>query len=208
MPLLTTRAGASAFGLGWSAAIAGEELGGMVLLAPTSVNVTGTSPTATINPNGSVSVATASSVSLNGVFSEVYDNYMVTLSGLRGGSGASTLTVYYRSSGVDTTTSTYTAQSLYVNGTSITASRNTNNIGGTFRISSAGLNVNTLYLYGPYLAQPTAGRTVTGWDSSGAFIRDETYTQSGSTQFDGFTIYEGFGLLYDITISVYGLVGA
>lgn len=77
MPLVATRGGASAFGLGWSAGAEEEELGGMVLVAPTSVSVTGSGSSVTIEPNGSISFTNCESLTLNGVFSADYKNYVL-----------------------------------------------------------------------------------------------------------------------------------
>lgn len=207
MPVVGTKANAGAFGLGWSAVLPGEELGGMVLLTPTSVDITGGgSETATIGANGSVEFSACATLSLNGVFSADYDNYMV---GIR--SSSSTTATYFRlrSSGTDESSASnyYTSQYLIVSSTSVLGGRSSQNyarIGANGGTLKSGDNVN---IYGPYLAQPTAWRNTNVSASSGGYIEDWANTHSQSLSYDGFTFYPSSGT-FDGLVSVYGLVGA
>jgi len=207
MPLVATRGGASAFGLGWSAAGAGEELGGMVLLTPTSITYTGTS--ASIGANGSVEFTACLSLSLNGVFSADYDNYMVSIRHL--GSTNDALNARLRSSGSDASATNYVWQILRADGVTVDGARFSTQ--SEFRIGSiignlrSGLVCN---FFGPYLAQPTAFRSVSAepdTPSDNARIYDNAGTHSLSTSYDGLSLICGAGNFTGL-VSVYGLVGA
>ena len=182
-----------------------EELGGMVLLAPTSIAYTGTS--ATIGANGSVEFSAVSSLSLNGVFSADYDNYMVSLSGTA--SADDFWNLRYRASGTDDTSSSYVRQYLDAYSTSVNADRATATFcrmwyGGS--VYRAGM---TFATYGPFLAQPTALRNVAVTDYGNAYLYDIASTHSVSSSYDGFTLLRnGASATLSGLVSIYGLVGA
>lgn len=207
MPLVGVKANAGAFGLGWSAVLPGEELGGMVLLTPTSIAYTGGgSETATIGANGSVAFSACGTLSLNGVFSTDYDNYMVSVRHVS--STDTALFARYRASGVNADATDYTDQSIDVNNTSVNAVRSTSQTGARYGVmSSSQRGGDTIYVYGPALAQPTASRNVNAGAQSSAYIGDRGAVHSLSTAYDGLTLYTGSGT-FDGLVSVYGLVGA
>jgi hypothetical protein len=203
MPLLTTVASGGVKGLGWSSPPLGEELGGMVLLTPTSIAYTGTS--ATVGENGSVDFTACSSLSLNGVFSADYDNYQIVV---RHSSGADNVVGFrLRNSGSDdSTANSYVYQALYAGGTSIVGVRTTSN--STYHMSSSATKSGDIInVYGPYLSQPTAIRNVSVYGLSSGTIQDIASTHNQSTSYDGFTVYPSVGNLSGL-VSVYGLVGA
>jgi hypothetical protein len=183
-----------------------EELGGMVLLTPTSIASTGTGNSSSIGANGSVTFSACETLSLNGVFSATYDNYMVVIRG--NNASATDINYRLRVSGSDNSTaSSYTSQYLQGSSTTVSGGRVSTNYGQAGFWGStqrAGLTWN---IYGPFLAQPTALRTVGLQDSSSAATYDIASTHNQSTSYDGFTIIvngsNGSGL-----ISVYGLKGA
>jgi hypothetical protein len=184
-----------------------EELGGMVLLTPTSIAYTGTS--ATVGENGLVEFTAISSLSLNGVFSADYDNYsvVITAKGISGNPGS----LYYRlrSSGTDNSTaSSYVSQYIFADNTSVSGFRQTQDfgvIGGVIIDTKYGGN--TLNMYGPYLAQPTAARGFGSYPYISAAIYDNASTHNQTTSYDGITIFPNLGTMTG-TVSVYGLVGA
>jgi hypothetical protein len=182
-----------------------EELGGMVLLTPTSIAYTGTS--ASIGTNGSVTFSACSSLSLNGVFSADYDNYMVVCR-FTNNTGTSTLNYRMRVGGADNSTaSSYVTQELAADATTVLGGRYTANVGyltPSYATQRAGFVWN---VYGPFLAQPTATRTVSASDSSSAYILDSASTHNQSTSDDGFTLNRSANDVSGL-ISVYGLVGA
>ena len=165
---------------------------GLVVMTPTSIAYSGTS--ASINADGSVVFSACSSLSLNGVFTGDYDNYMVAM---RSVSTASTSIVgWLRAGGVNNTTaSSYVYQTLVASGTSIAGARTTNNTTvwqDTYATQRTGV---TIYFFGPYLAQPTAYRTVSALDESSARIGDIAGTHNQSTAYDGFTMVANSGTI-------------
>jgi len=191
--------------------VTAEELGGMVLLTPTSIAYTGTS--ASIGANGSVEFTAVTSLSLNGVFSADYDNYMVVM---RMEHNATTASSYegvrarLRTSGTDNSTaSSYTNQFLNAASTTVSGSR------ASYDFGSAGIaawNANKhngvqLSLFGPYLTQPTAARTTTISAYLGAEIYDAAWTHNQSVSYDGLTMYVT-AVSFTGLVSVYGMVGS
>ena len=187
----------------WVAAT--SELGGMVLLTPTSIAYTGTS--ASIGTNGSVEFTACSSLSLNGVFSADYDNYRMVM-WYSASSNNTTVQGRLRDSvPADATAANYTFQYLLASSTSVSGYRGTSQtlfeLGGGFATQRNGIEID---IYGPHLAQPTALRTVTVNDSNSAQLYDFADTHSLSTSYVGFTFLTNNAL--SGLVSVYGLVGA
>jgi hypothetical protein len=205
MPIVGVKSNAGAFGLGWSA-VAPEDLGGMVLMKPSTVDKTGASSSATIQANGSVAFTSCETLSLNGVFTTDYDNY--TLSIRANSSTAATVFIRFRANGSDNSTAnSYTYQYLIANDVSVSGARTTLDLGGLFiprAVQRSGCSTN---IYGPYLAQPTAYRSVSAGDLSSAVIEEYAGTHNQSTSYDGFTIFVSAGVTFSGLVSVYGLVG-
>ncbi len=180
---------------------------GLHLITPTSVARTGTS--ATINTNGSVSFTACQTVSLNGVFTADYDNYQVVMWYDATTAVSGTLKFRMRFSGTDNTTaSSYVQQYLNATTTTVSGFRQTTSQSelNQFGNDTCGLVAN---FYGPFLAQPTAVRTVT-CGSDGAIATPTIYdcatTHNQSTAYDGFSFYTGSGLtLLTGRVAVYGM---
>ena len=180
--------------------------GGMQLIRPTGIVASGTGSSATIGLNGSVEFSSCTSLSLNGVFSATYDNYMVVMRYI--GTAADGIFMRLRAAGTDNSTaSSYVYEELAAYSTTITGVRTTTNRGRFGNVNSPNRFGMSGNIYGPYLAQPTAYRTTTVTGVNGGEIVDYAGTHNQSTSYDGFT------LILDTTnftglISVYGLVGA
>ncbi len=161
---------------------------GLVVMTPTSIAYSGNS--ASINADGSVDFSTVSSLSLNGVFTSSYDNYMVTIRSI-GNSALVQFQGRLRASGTDNTTaSSYTFQLLAADGTSVSGSRGSNDFMNGFVMSSnTQSSGETHFFYGPYLAQPTAIRQVTGNGYLSGLVYDHAWTHNQSVSYDGFTLY-------------------
>jgi len=175
---------------------------GLILLTPTSIAYTGTS--ATISANGSVSFSACTSLSLNGVFSADYDNYMVV--GQHAVASSQSILARLRVGGTDdTTANSYVHQYWFANGTSVSGARLT----ATYWVPSARGNTQTAgfvaNIYGPYLAQPTAYRSVMADDYSSAAVTDLGGTHNQSTSYDGITFYGNAGQSMSGRIAVYGM---
>ena len=204
MPTIGTRGNAAARGYGFTGAAA-EVLGGMVLMTPTSIASTGTGNSSSINANGSVTFSSCETLSLNGVFTSEYDNYMVALRHL--GSAANTLLFRLRASGTDASGSNYTRQFISADGTTVSGARATSQTSArVLNIATSQRQGDVVSIYGPYLAQPTAMRNVSAGSASNAEILDFANTHSLSTSYDGFTLITGTGT-FDGLVSVYGLGG-
>lgn len=178
---------------------------GLHLITPTSIAYTGTS--ASISANGSVTFSAVSPLSLNGVFSADYDNYMVVV---RGASGTPWpySHIRMRASGTDNSTSnSYTSQLLYGSATSVTGSRSTgiNTFDAFIGTSESG---SVIHFYGPHLAQPTALRSVTTIASSGTsstVLYDVASTHNQSVSYDGFSMIADSSHTFTGRIAVYGM---
>jgi hypothetical protein len=175
---------------------------GMVLVKPTSITHSGTS--ATVGANGQVTFTAITSLSLNGVFSADFDNYMVSICGIIATSGAA-INARYRSSGTDASGSNYARQLMEVADTIVTANRSTGQTSHPFMgMNNASQQGAYVMIYGPYLAQPTAYRNVGVHSFSGAYMQEYAGTHSLSTSYDGFTIFPGSNNITG-ALQVYGV---
>jgi hypothetical protein len=174
---------------------------GLVVMTPSSIAYSGTS--ASINADGSVDFSAVTELRLNGVFTSDYDNYMITW---RGTTSPST-GIFARLSvgGVDnSTTSSYTRQYIDADGTSISAARASYSFFASPIVSAAVQRTgSTMYLFGPYLTQPTALRSVNVHDESNAYFTDRAFTHNQSTSYDGINIYPSVGNMTGL-LTVFG----
>ena len=180
----------------------------MVIMRPTSIVVAGGgSETASIRAAGGVEFANATSLSLNGVFTSDYDDYMIVMRH-DGTSAGDSLWVRNRASGSDATAANYVSQILIADGSTVSGVRLTSQT--AYRMGSSWNNLKSglvCYSYGPALAQPTAFRSVAvEADSSvdDARVYDVAGTHSLSTAYDGITIYPNSGSMNGL-VTVYGL---
>ena len=176
------------------------------LITPTSVAKTGTGSTATINTNGSVTFSSCATLSLNGVFSSTYDNYMVMMRG-KSDSADNWLRIKLRVAGVDGS-SDYAWQRLVATSTTIVGERQTSQttgirIGWLVNYTRSGYCAN---LYGPYLAQPTAFRIISAPGEDNARVEDYAGTHSRPTSYDGFSLISDSSNLFSGLVCVYGAV--
>lgn len=159
---------------------------GMVLLKPTSIAHSGTS--ASVGANGQVTFTAVTSLSLNGVFSADFDNYVLSCQ-LKATAGTPNSYFRMRSSGTDDSGNNYTLQYLFANSTTVSASRATDNGLTLFSADSSMTTGYQAYIYGPYLAQPTAFRSTTVYNAASVILRDNAGTHNQSTSYDGFTFF-------------------
>ena len=180
---------------------------GLHLITPTSVAKTGASSTATISANGSVEFSACETLSLNGVFSADYDNYMIVMrydSSLADQTNAA-FQLRWRVSGADSSTAnSYVYQNLAAYGATVAASRTT---ASEYRISNVTGNLKSglvLNVYGPFLTQPTAARSASCTTYDNAEINDYAGTHNQSTSYDGFTLIAASGTISG-RVAVYGM---
>jgi hypothetical protein len=159
-------------------------------MTPSSVAKTGASSTATINADGSVTFGSCETLSLNGVFTSSYDNYMIVMRYEKDSGSDRTAYFRMRAAGSDESSASnyYTWQRLIVDSTTVSGTRSADNKGNITQTFTGARNGLAGYFFGPQLAQPTAFRSTTVFNQSGAGIQDTVFTHSLSTSYDGFTL--------------------
>jgi hypothetical protein len=164
---------------------------GLVVMTPTTIDITGIgvpTPVGTIQPDGSVTFSQLRSLSLNGVFTSDYDNYMIVL---RGNTNLAYPFGYQRLrvSGTDNVTAgSYTSQYVYASSTTVSGAQTSSTQWETYPMGNNYKSGFVEYVFGPYLAQPTAMRNVSGAAQSGGTFHDVAGTHSQSTSYDGITL--------------------
>ena len=180
---------------------------GIVLIRPTSTAIAGAGSSATINTNGSVTFTACTSISLNGVFSSVYDNYLVNIISHDATSSGVSLLMRMRLSGIDNqTASSYVRQNLTGSGAGVLVNRTTTTSAEVFVYGKNALrNGLELFVYGPFLTQPTAVRGVSTSSEQSAYLYESVFTHNQAVSYDGFTLFTGASGVTGL-IKVYGLV--
>lgn len=158
---------------------------GLVTMTPTSVSVN--IGTATINSNGSVTISGVATLSLNGVFTSSYENYMIVMRHSSNGDGRIDLRL--RASGTDNSgTSTYVSQLMAFYGTSKDQARYTTNLGYCADYNSTRFQGLNLYLFAPQLAEMTAWRSVPIDSTSDGSVFQYSGTHSVESSYDGISL--------------------
>lgn len=174
------------------------------LVIPTSIVSTGAGNSSSIGTNGSVTFSSCATLSLNGVFTSDFDNYMIVMRHVSS-VPYPTITFRYRTAGTDASGANYTTQTLSADSTTRTAIRTSSNTSGNLFSSSDAVRSGSVgYVYGPYLSQPTASRGVTGAGDGNAWIIDYAATHSLSTAYDGISFIMSSGTISGL-VAVYGL---
>jgi hypothetical protein len=167
------------------------------------------SPASGLNYVGGATFSSATSVSVNDVFSSTYDNYLIEWISTTTANVAGRLRL--RVSGSDNTTSNYTTRYVFnawtINNPATTTSFIFPEFGGDI---SNPENVAFMHIWSPYISEKTFGRS-TGFNSSnGNFTLNEMFYQfNATTSFTGFTIEQtsGSGNLSG-KVRVYGLANS
>lgn len=177
---------------------------GMQICRPSTIVVAGTGSAAAIRTNGGIEFFNATSLSLNYVFSSLYDNYMIS-TGLVGSTDLF-LNFRLRLNGTDNSTNNYNYQDLNTNNTTVQTARTLLVSSGVFAGTSAtGRSLSTAYIYSPALAKRTVFRRTGMSGESGARTSDTSNIHELSVAYDGFTIYPNTGTMTGI-ITIYGYV--
>lgn len=174
---------------------------GLHLITPTSIAYTGTS--ASITGNGSVTFNAVSDMTLNGVFSADYDNYMVVISAYA--TGATSYSIKLTSGGTAETSGLYKSQNVEVAGTNLSAFYTQSSSQFSAHRLETTVGGSVWHFYGPYLAQPTALRILDAGSRGGAVINDIAGTHSLTTTYDGLYFASG-GQTCTGRVAVYGMV--
>jgi len=174
--------------------------GGLVSIVPTTVtNGTVTSGQATVRVSG-----TATSVTINGVFSAAYEDYLI-VSKLSFTGGDAVLQVC--SGGTPVTTNTYNWSMMQAySGAGVTTVRTANTSSLTLMANGNGVYQScTCDVFAPYLAQATLFQ-VSNLRNDGAYTTPANYlfygNNSNATSYDGIKITAGGNITG--TIAVYG----
>ena len=177
---------------------------GLILITPTSVDKTGTGSSATVSANGSVSFSACETLRLNGVFSADYDNYMIV--SRYSGTADVQMRLRFSVGGTENSTaSSYVYQYWFADSTSVSAERTTTNYGNMGARGNTQRAGTIMTVYGPYLAQPTAYRTVYADDYLSAAVTDFAGTHNQSTSYDGFGWHTGGAFTFSGRVAVYGM---
>jgi hypothetical protein len=175
-------------------------LNGLVTMTPTSIVSTGTGNSSSINTNGSVTFDTCAALSLNGVFTSDYDNYQIVIRH-KNASNNEYIKLRWRASGTDATGSNYVYQSINPVSSTITGTRFTAQTShGAFSTSSTLRSGSVGFVFGPYLSQATAMRSLSMYAATNASLEDVAGTHSLSTSYDGFTLFVGASISGLVTV--------
>jgi hypothetical protein len=124
---------------------------GLKKIIPTSVAVG--SGTGSVDSLGTVTFSGASSVSLNGVFTTTYDNYLILIDKV--GSGGLDVNLRLRAAGVDDSSANYQSQRLIADNTTVSATRTANATSSRFDNAQTARSVTRLLISSPKLTEVT-----------------------------------------------------
>lgn len=161
---------------------------GLVSMTPTSIAHSGTS--ASINADGGVDFTAVTELNLNGVFTSDYDNYLIVMRFTD--TNQSGFSFRLRASGSDASGTDYAYQDMHADG-GVTGSRTTGADKAVTGVGDQLMTGHVIHMYGPYLTQPTAHRSVNGSGANGAALYDFAGTHSLSTAYDGITVFPNAG---------------
>jgi hypothetical protein len=123
---------------------------------------------------------------LNGCFTADFNNYVVAYN--ISSSSDRGVAMRFRASGSDASGSDYVWQLLQAESTTVEGSRATSQSSGRIYYTDViEESANNIAVYGPYLAQPTAYRSVVTGFRDGAGLYNFAGTHSLSTSYDGLT---------------------
>lgn len=180
---------------------------GLKLLSPATIAFTGAGSSGSIGVNGSVTFTSCLSISLNSIFSSLYDNYFIVMRQNSTSTGTDVL-MRLRLAGADASgTGDYTLQQLSSSATTVSGSRTTDSsarFGETTGTTQAGA---VGFIYGPSLLRSTIYRVITVGDASSARINDLVGSHKLPTAYDGISFYSNNANTLTGLVSVYGFRG-
>ena len=188
-------------GTAWVSAVSA----GLVPIVPTSVAVG--SGTGSASATGQVTFSLASSVSLNGVFSSTYQNYMVVMN-ISARSTTNYIRLRWRVAGVDDTSANYDYQYLRAITTTVSANEVLNQTAADFITSSTNETTTCVGTFSNVF-QNTAeayfqNQSNVGVPNGPGYIEMLCGGINTSTSFDGVTFFTTAGTFSGL-IMVYGL---
>ena len=178
---------------------------GLVPIVPTSVAVG--SGTGSANANGQVTFSLASSVSLNGVFSATYQNYMVVMN-ISARSTTNYIRLRWRVAGTDDSSAEYDSQSIRAITTTVGAAGPNNQTSADFVTSSTNETTSTTgTFFNPFDNTAEAyfqNQNNVGVPNGAGYIEMSCGGINASTSFDGVTILTSAGTCSGL-ITIYGI---
>lgn len=175
------------------------------IIIPTSISSTGAGNSSSISAKGAVTFSSCATLSLNGIFSADYDNYIIVMRSVAA-AGEVAITARMRSAGTDNSTSNYTLQQIVGNDTAVTGTRLISQTAVAISSTSATSRSGSVtWIYGPFLNQPTSWRFVTARGDSNSTLIDSGCTHSVSSSYDGLTLITSSSTISGL-LSVYGMV--
>jgi hypothetical protein len=188
-----------------STALATDSELGLVSIVPSSISVVGGSATSSISTSGTITFATASSISLNNIFSANYDRYRIlTNINWSANEGA-----YFRlrTGGSDATGSNYGVQNIRGASTTLYGTRAALTNWDLNYTASAGNELFEIELVNPFAASQTYGfsryTAKLLADTTQLWLSESGITHTLSTSYDGITMY-GAANTMSGSISIYG----
>jgi hypothetical protein len=176
---------------------------GLAIVTPTSIANSGGSSSAS---GGAVTFTGVTSISLNGVFSSAYDNYVIKYA-LTGASGNANLTMRLRVAGTDATgASDYTRQAFVGVGSGSAISTQTGSSWTYSGIAGSPSTVNTVEVFSPFLAVKTnATSRSMSFDGAGGSWQSaaDGFNHSQTSSYDGCTLITSAGSVSGV-VRVYG----
>jgi hypothetical protein len=171
---------------------------GLVPISPSSVVVAGAGSSASANDLGKVTFSTATSVSLNDVFSEDYQKYLVVW---RVNTSASAfIQMRLRVSGSDVSTSSYNTAGLAVRTTAATFT-SVSSLGTAFNVSTAnspaqGRASGVLNFDSPFISSQTTivGHSL-GHDTTSVYSLSNAFQHVTAASYTGFSLLAGSGTI-------------
>ncbi len=178
---------------------------GLVAVVPSSISVG--SGSASASAVGAISITSASSVSINGVFSSSYDNYKIVFSNMTGSGASQNIRFRLRKSGTDNSSNIYYIQYISANNTSIGGARVTQTQWVVGDVRDQGPMALTLDLFNPNNASVKTNCLTFDMQNSTTepilYFAALTHDLASSADFDGFTIFPASGTMSG-QVSVYG----
>jgi hypothetical protein len=148
------------------------------------------------------SFSAVASQSVNDVFSAIYDNYKIIVTGLI--SSVEGMNMRLRASGTDNSTaSSYVRQTLNATSTTLVGGRATSNLWELGGWDSTLVNTLVIDLFNPFAASATGFSVDLLRSTSGAYIQIANGTHNQTVSYDGFTLIPGAGTITG-SVSVYG----
>jgi hypothetical protein len=169
--------------------------GALTLVSPSSIAFSGTSASTSA---GKTVFSACTSLSLNGVFTSTYENYLVIFSNLTQSNGGVMTFFRYRASGTDTTSGYSTVAGYQNAGGTFQGNPDVNDKHNCFQVDTT-VSTARAFIQNPQTATATTQLLQTQTGNYGYMYGRQT----GTTQFDGFTIFNA-SYNFTGTVRVYG----